>query len=722
MQLRLHGSVRAGRSVRLAITLTCCLAPVHGQSAWTDFGPAPIANGPYTGRVAAIATSRTKADTWFVGGADGGVFRTDDAGVTWRAIGDAIPTTATGALCVHPGDDNTIWVGTGEANFAHHSRYGLGIAKTVDGGVSWVVYGSNEFAGRCIARICVDPKNPAKLFAASTPAGGFLPARSAAREHPLRNGPVGVFRSLDGGEHWTQLAGGLPTGIAATDLVIDPANPTTLYAAIGDIFGNANNGIYKTTDGGASWSKLGGGLPSGTAGRVSLAICASRPQRLVAIFVNPASSSGGSATTQGVYLTDDSGATWSAKTAAGSFQSTYGWYLSVAAIHPTAPDTCYTGGLSLRRSTNGGASFSTITPPHVDLHALEFDAAGRLVCGNDGGVHVSSNLGSSWLARNDGLGLIQLYAGMSVDPAQPDRVWGGFQDNGSCQRIGPRTWSSVLGGDGGCTAIDPSGQRVFVENQGTGNLYRSVNGGGSFSRSSSGISGSDRNCFLPPFAIDASNASRMVYGTQRIYESTNGGTSWIPISGDLTNGGTAAIHGLAIAPSDGRFVYVKTNDGNVQVTEDGGTTWNKRLMGVPGWVRTTRPFAIDPGDPRHAWLAVGAFSTSFEGGARLLETTDAGRTWLRRSATLPDTPVHCVAIDTRHSPAFVYVGTDRGVFRSVDGGEIFHHYGVDLPNVPVIDMHIDPARSRIVVATQGRGVHEARLLARDEVFARPTIR
>lgn len=700
------------------------VAVIHGsataQELWTDLGPAPISNGPYTGRVAAIATSRQRPDTWYVGGADGGVFKTDNAGLSWRAIGDSLPTTATGALCVHPSDDKILWVGTGEANFAHHSRYGLGIAKTIDGGVSWRMHGHAAFAGRCVSRIVVDPKQPNTLFAASTPAGGFLPAKSAARNHPLRDGAVGIHRSTDGGETWTLVGNGLPTDVAATDLVIDPLTPTTLYAAFGDIFGEARNGIYKSTDGGASWTKLSTGLPTSGIGRVSLAIAASRPARLVAILVNAASADGASASTRGVYLSDDGGATWTQRTAAGNFQSTYGWYLSVVGIDPRNPDAFLVGGLTLRRTTNAGANFSTVTPPHVDIHVIEFDAVGRLVCGNDGGVHLSSNLGTSWSARNDGLGLVQLYAGMSIDPVRTDLVWGGFQDNGSCRRVGPRTWSSVLGGDGGYTGVDATGQRVFVESQGTGNLYRSLNGGGSFSRASSGISSGDRNCFLPPFELDPNNASRMIYGTHRVYLSNDGGTSWAPISGDLTNGGTAASHGLAIAPSDGRFLYVKTNDGNVQVSEDGGGTWTRRLSGVPGWVRTTRPFAIDPNDPRHVWLAVGSFATGFMGGARLLESTDAGRTWLDRSSNLPNVPVHCVAIDVRQAPAVLYVGTDQGVFRSVDAGAIFMLFGSELPNAPVIDMRLDSANSRILVATQGRGVHVARLLARDEVPTQKT--
>lgn len=714
-----HHRIAHPRARRLTCALAASLAFCVGldaQRAWTELGPAPITNGPYTGRVAAIAPSARDANLWYVGGADGGVWKTKDAGANWTAIGDFLPTTSTGALAVHPKDDDVLWVGTGEANFAHHSRYGLGICKTTDGGASWVTYGQREFAGRCFSRIRVDPKAPDVLYAATTHAGGFLPSKSAARMHPDANGPIGIVKSTDGGETWAQLRGGLPTTVSATDLVMDPSNSSTLYAAFGDIFGDARNGVYKSVDAGASWTKLAGGFPTTSVGRISLAIAPARAQRLLAIVVRPASASAGSASTRGVYLSDDGGTSWSSRSA-GSFQATYGWYLSVAAIHPTNSDAFFCGGLSLRRSTNGGASWASRTPPHVDIHAIEFDASGRLLCGNDGGVHISTNLGDRWTARNDGLGLIQIYAGISLDPRNADTIWAGFQDNGSCRRTSGKSWSRVLGADGGHTGVDPTGTRVFVSYQGTNNLFRSVNGG-RFSRSSSGISRSDRNCLLPPFAIDARNPLRMIYGTQRIYESVDGGTRWRAISGDLTAGSPAAINGLEIAPSDGRYLCVRTNDGRVQVSEDGGLNWALRLTGVRSWGRTTRPFAVESADPKSVWLALGSF-----GARRLVRSKDGGRSWQDRTSNLPERPVHCVALDaSRGAPSIVYVGTDVGVYRSVDDGATWGRYGDEMPNVACVDLRIDLARQRLVAGTQGRGVWQAKLLDRTQRFAMPTIR
>ncbi len=687
--------------------LVLCLATATAaQDRWVSLGPDPLSSGPYTGRVAAIACSRVDGNLVFVGGADGGVWRTRDGGATWTALGDDLPSTAIGALALDPSDESIVYAGMGEANYANHSRYGLGLARSADGGQTWRVLAAGTFAGRCFARIRIDPTRPSTLYAAITPAGGF-PARAAAREHPLGNGALGVFKSLDGGATWQHLRNGLPAR-DATDVVLDPTNQNTVYAGIGDIFGHAENGVYRSLDGGASWTRLAGGLPGSGIGRVTLAVAPSQATRIYASLVRPSDAASGGASTLGVYRSNDGGATWSNLTGVGSYQSTYGWYLCTSVVHPTNPDIFFAGGFSLRRTQDGGASWTTNTPPHVDLHALEFDASGRLWCGNDGGVHRSSNLGTSWQQVNNTLGLVQFYAGLSVHPTNRDLIYGGTQDNGTNRRTGATSaWASVLGGDGGYTGIDPTGVRAFAESQGTGNLYRSVNGGG-FSLSSSGISG--RNCFLPPFEIHPLNGLLMVYGTERVFRSTDGGSSWSAISGDLTGGGVAAIRALAFAPSDQNTIYAATNDGRVQVTRNGGGNWQLALTGLPGWPRVTRALRVHAIDPARAYLAVSAF-----GVAQVRTTSDGGSSWRSLDGDLPDLPANTIALDhSRGEPPILFVGTDQGVWRSGDHGVHWECYAPGLPNTPVIDLLVEPGNGRVLAATQGRGLWSMRLLARAE--------
>ncbi|MBU0640938.1 MAG: hypothetical protein KKB50_18910 [Planctomycetes bacterium] len=663
---------------------------------WVELGPAPITNGDYTGRVSAVVCSPSDPNRFFVAGADGGVWRTTDGGVSWTPLTDHMPTTALGALALDPTDENVVYAGTGEANYANHSRYGLGLFKSADGGNTWTQLAEETFGGRCFSRIVINPPSPQTMYAAITRAGGF-PELAAAKGHPGATGLLGIFRSLDAGVSWTQLGNGLPN-LSATDLAMDPANPNVLYAAIGRIFGALENGIYKSTDGGDSWSKLSGGLPTGTLGRISVAVAPSMPARVYALITNPCDAFGGGAATLGAYRSNDGGGSWTSLPL-GNIQSSYGWYLSFVSVQPTNPDVVFMGGLSLHRSTNAGSSWATVTPPHVDMHGAAWDASGRLVVGDDGGVHRSDNLGSSWYSLNDGLGIIQFYAGLSAHPTGISTFLGGTQDNGSNKRVAETVnWTQVFGGDGGWTQIDQiSPVRMFVEYQGTGNIYRSTNGGSSFNYSGSGISSGDRNCFLPPYLIDPTDSNRMIYGTHRVYRSTNGGTSWSPISGDLSDG-SGAIRALAMAPTDPDIVYAATNDGNVQVSTDGGSTFTLIRDSVPGWPRVTREVFVDPTDAQTAYLAVASFDQ-----IQIQRTRDAGQNWEALDVTLPNVPVNVVAVDVRGVKPVIYAGADHGVYRSINDGAAWHRYGSGLPNAVVVDMVLEPDRARLVVSTQGRG-------------------
>lgn len=683
------------RGIAFAI---CAFAICHFAAAqpWMELGPAPVSwFGGSSGRISAVACSPTDPDVMFASGADGGVWRTTDGGATWTPVTPHAATSAIGAIEIDPTDEDIIYAGTGEANYANHSRYGLGLLKSVDGGDTWELLAEETFAGRTFARIAINPASPETLYAAIGRAGGF-PELAAAKGHPQATGDVGVFKSVDGGRSWRRLAG-LPN-IAATDVVLDAGDPETVYAGMGRIFGHTGNGVYRSRDGGETWVKLGGGLPADGIGRISVNTAPSHPGVVYAFMTRAADEAGGGAGTRGGYRSEDGGETWIR--AGGVSQASYGWYLSVVTAHPTDPETVFYGGLHMARRTS--ASLTTVTPPHVDIHAIEFDAAGRLVSGDDGGVHRSENLGDTWSSLNEGLVTAQFYAGLSTSPADAAIVLGGLQDNGSALREDESLiWPTVLGGDGGWTQIDQlRPERMFGEAQGTGNLHRSIDGGESWDFSGSGISG--RNCFLPPYMIDPHNPDRMLYATHRIHESLNGGSSWTVISDDITDG-EGAIRALAMAPSDPAFVYAVTNDGNVQVSEDGGRTFRLSLDDHPGWPRVTRELWVSPEDPREALLATAVF-----GAEQVRRTRDAGRTWEALDGDLPDVPVNVVIADVRASPPTLYAGADSGVFSSLDDGRTWRRYGVGLATCAVIDLILEPQRDRLVIGTQGRGAWSVR--------------
>ncbi|MBI5865930.1 MAG: hypothetical protein HZB38_15785 [Planctomycetes bacterium] len=692
--------ITAGARLALAAALLGGMAgrlcPASGI--WQELGPAPITNGQYTGRVSAIAVSPTDANLFYAAGADGGVWRTSDGGVNWTPLTDTLPTTAIGALAIDPANPQVIYAGSGEANFANHSCYGLGVFKSLDGGTTWQQLAESTFAGRCFAKLLVSPANSQTLLAAVTIAGGF-PTLAAAKGHPQRNGPVGVFRSVDGGATWTQLLSGLPN-LSATDLAFDPTNPNIVYACIGHIFGSTQNGVYKSLDGGDTWTRLFGGLPTNGIGRVTIGVCPSAPQRVYALIAIASDAAGGGASTFGAYRTDNGGDLWSPLSTLGNIQATYGWYLSVVSVSPTNADTVFMGGLDLRRSTNAGSSWSTVTPPHVDMHALAWDAAGRLLVGDDGGVSRSATLGSTWTSHNAGLGTTQLYAGLSTHPTDPLVFFAGLQDNGTNRRnTNTRNWTNVIGGDGGWTQVDQTNPNIVLgEYQGAGTLYRSTNGGSSFASASSGISTGDRVAFFAPFRFDPNVSTRLLYATQRIYQSTNSGSSWAAISGDVTLG-AGAVRSLAIAPSNSSVVYIATNDGLVRRSTNGGASFTTRLTGNPGWPRVTREITVDRTNDQTVYLAGAVF-----GVPHVRRSTDGGATWSVLDGDLPDLPVNVIEVDARFPTPVLYAGTDAGVYRSFDGGQNWRRILGGMPNAPVIDFWLDFGRNRLAVGTQGRGV------------------
>lgn len=674
-------------------------APVSAQT-WSEWGPAPTSGfGGAAGRMSAIACSRTNPGLYFVGGADGGVWRSTNAGAAWTPVTDSMPTSAIGALAIDPTDESLIYAGMGEANFANHSRYGLGLLKSINGGDTWAVLVGDTFAGRCFSRIAIANDAQHTLYAAIAHAGGF-PALAAAKMHPLANGRVGVFKSIDGGVSWMPLEGGLPA-LDATDVVVSPLTPNVVYAAIGNIFGSPENGIYRSGDGGVTWSRQTNGLPSTLVGRIGLAMAPSNPLRIYSTIATQCDAFGGGSPLRALTRTDDGGNTWSTISTA-NFQSTYSWYFATAIAHPTDPGIAFFGGVDLVRTINNGTSFNTVSPPHPDSHSYAWDAAGRLLVGDDGGIHRSANLGTQWEALNAGLGTIQCYAGISTHPTDASIVFAGLQDNGTVRRSSSSLiWQAVAGGDGGWTQVDQTNpQRVFVESQGTGNLSRSINGGTSFSPVGGSITG--RNCFLPPYLIDPANSSRMIYGTERVWQSIDGGSSWTPLSPDLTGGGTAAIRALAIAPSNSNYVYAATNDGRVLVSTNGGSVFTLVLTGNPGWPRITRELIVDPRDPRVVYLAGSAF-----GSANVRRSVDAGANWETLDGDLPDLPVNVIALDVRPVRPRLFAGTDAGLYQSRDEGQHWTRYGAGLPNTAVIDIVFEPGRNRLVVATQGRGVWSA---------------
>ena len=648
-----------------------------GVHAWHPLGPAPVAEVGYTGRIAGLAVSATQPDHYFAAAATGGVWRTESGGETWQPVGDDLPTLALGSIAFDPSDEGVIYAGSGEGHNAYHSPYGLGLYKSTDGGHSWRVLAPETFSGRAISRIAVSPVDPSSVWATLTPAGGSFGNYEAAKGHPDRAGPVGLFHSTDGGETWVPVIAGLPA-IPASQVAFAPGDPQTLYVTISDPYGGPGNGVYVSHDGGASFQRT---IFFNTFfGRSELGIAPSDSNRL---YLLAASSRftifdwGGfvpfGGRTIGVWGSSDGGQSWSFLSTPGTIQGSQGNYDAAVAVDPDDPDTVFVAGVQVARSTDGGHTWVDVTPPHPDVHQLAWDAAGRLVAATDGGIYRTDDLGDSWETLNRNLGTVQFYPGLSVDPGARGTIAGGTQDNGSYLSSGSgKDWRLVLFGDGGYTAFTPADPDVvFVEFQGAGNLFRSTDGGLSFTLLDLGADPFlDVTAFQAPFQVDPSDPDRLLYATGRFFESTDLGDTWAPISVDVTGGDLNtqlfAVRSLAIAPSNGQTVYATTNNQRLLVSTDGGATWDLRREGVDHWPRITRQIAVDSEDDATAYVAEAEF-----GGDGVLATYDRGQTWASIRGDLPDVPVNTVAVyhdgtragdPRRHRP--------RGVGERRRGGEL----------------------------------------------------
>jgi photosystem II stability/assembly factor-like uncharacterized protein len=654
---------------------------------WQPIGPGTI-EGRDAGRISTIALHPIDPLTIYIGAAQGGVWRTRDGGGHWVPLTDGECSLAMGSIALDPVDPAIVYAGTGELHFSGDSYYGCGLLRSLDAGDTWTRLGGELFdsdeGGARIARVIVDAAS-----AGSATATTLYIASS-----------LGVHRSDDSGASWRLLLDG-----TATDLVVSPADPRVLYAALGLPGGHASNGVYRTTDGGATWARLTTGFATAEVGRIALALAPSAPGTLYAAVQDAFGGSGDNGRLLGVWKTTDGGTTWARLPDSNLSCNNQCWYDLVVAVHPTDANTVYFGGVPLFRSRDGGDRFvNVLRNMHVDQHAIVFDPRDpeTIYVGNDGGIYRTTNGAATWEPLNTNLAITQFYAGIAPHPYDHNAVIGGTQDNGTLEYGGVPSWISVLGADGGFAAVDHEDPTIaYAETQWTpGSGFagpRRRDMAGTFTtRKVNGINTADRALFIPPLVMDPVQSEVLYFGTYRLYRTADRAENWSMVSGDLTRTAVGDISAVAPAPSDPLTVWVGTNDAHVQVTHDGGTTWNVRTAGLPA--RVVTDIAVDHRDARVAILSVSGFGTP-----HVFRTTDGGVTWNAIDAGLPDVPVNAVLVH----PAIgddVYIGTDLGVFRSPDGGVRWEPFNPGLPNVAVFDLAYSNETGRILAATHGRGV------------------
>lgn len=724
-------------------------ATALSTTAWALIGPKPTSTpfefNPVSGRVTALAVDPTNANIVYLGGAEGGLWKTTDGGTTWTPLTDNQPSLAVGSIAIDPQNPQTIYMGTGEENFNLDAYFGAGILKSTDGGATWAIIGTGPedgpfgpkpyFFGGYVGSLAVDPQNSQVLLAAVSEVSNL----------------GGVWRSADGGQTWTQIGLGLPTQV-----FFNPTNGNVAYAAI------AGGGVFRSTNSGVTWTAANGTgtnvLNLTNSFKISVAL---DPRHTATLYASVTSypDSAGSSTVQGFYKTVDGGGNWTAvwtpaKSTSSNFPSTYCspagepgqcWYDNVVAVDP-ASSAVFLGGSfeattnsesgALWRSVDGGVTWNDIDPPpaangvqalHPDLHDIAF-AGGTMYVATDGGLWTTTNVATSpvtWTNLNTPLALTQFYPGLSIAVYDSKFTLGGTQDNGVQYYDGGITWQMIGCGDGAQTAIDPSGSGIVYigcvyipdpNNQGF--LFKFTPGSG-WAAADSGIDGSDSGEFVPPLAIDPSNPQALYFGTYRVYQTLDGGANWTAISGFLSYSYNGPLTAIAVAPSDSNTVYTGSDNGYVAGTFNAsagsGANW-QIIGGVAGLpLRYITALAVDPHNARNVYATLSGYCESGtptcpSGKGHIFEYTDASGAWSDLSGNLPDVPVNDIAVDP-DMPNTLYVATDIGVFATTDGGTSWTPLGTGLPSVVVLSLKVQHATRVLRAASHGRSAWDLQLPA-----------
>ncbi|GGM57663.1 hypothetical protein GCM10012275_31090 [Longimycelium tulufanense] len=661
---------------------------------WQSIGPTNIG-----GRIVDLALDPHREDVLYAAAASGGLWRSTDAGRTFHSVWPDDATQAMGAVAT--GSDGTLWVGTGEPNPGGGSvtYEGTGVYRSRDGGATWQPVGLRDSGA--IGAVRVDPRDPQRVLVAAT--GSLYNG----------GGDRGVYLTTDAGETWRRVLAVPNEFTGAADVQLDPTDPDRIYAVLWDhrrtptarTYGGVGSSVHRSTDGGQTWQRLSGGLPSGAnVGRIGLGIAASEPGRLYAIVVDA------TGYFDRFLTSTDAGITWTALPASARLkdsQSSYGWWFGKVWVNPDNARHVHVAGVPLVTSKDGGRSWrSDGSGIHVDHHAMVWDPRypSRVYLGNDGGVYRSDRDGDGGWVKAVHEPYTQLYSA-AITPQDASRVSGGSQDNGSLRSWGGARFNEYLGGDGEENLINPKDRNNVFACYQYGNCFRSTNGGNSLTFFTPQTI-SDRRNWFTPMAFDPVNPRILYYAGNRLNRSTNGGVSWTAISPDLTGGpgqddypyGTITT----IAPaSDGRTIWVGTDDGRVWVTRDLGRTWSKVLENQP-WVTRV---VVDERSPERAWVTLSGYRSGSKQ-PHLLATADGGRTWRDISGNLPNAPVNDVVVGKNNT---LYVATDQGVFTTPVGFGLWLQLGSGLPASPVDDIEYDPTNHRLVAATFGRGFYELRV-------------
>ena len=685
-----------------------------------------------SGRISDIAIHPNNENIWYVASGSGGVWKTENSGTTWKPIFDNEKSYSIGCITLDPQNSDIVWIGSGENVGGRHVAYGDGIYKSVNGGKNWQNMGLKK--SEHISKIIVHPTNQNTIWVAS--------------QGPLwsKGGERGIFKSTDGGKSWIQKLGD-DEWIGATDLIIDPRDPKILYAATwqrhrtvaGYMGGGPGSNIYKSIDGGDTWKKIDKGLPKSNMGKIGLAISPQNPDVLyAAIELNRRSG--------GVFKSSNRGEIWSKMSDAVSGGTGPHYYQELYAS-PHNFDEIYLADNYMQVSFDGGKTFSRMneSEKHVDNHAVAFkkDDPNYILVGCDGGLYESFDKTKNWKFI-DNLPLTQFYK-IAVDNAYPFYyVYGGTQDNNT-QGAPSRTdnihgirnsdWFILLGGDGHQPATDPNDPNIVYVQWQRGNLNRHdrITGENINIKPQPKIGEKiDRFNWDSPILVSSHNSKTLYFASQRLWKSEDRGDSWTAISKDLTNNieriqtpffgskqkwdnawdlyamsNYSTITSISESPKNSELIYIGTDDGIIQVTEDGGKNWRKtdfsKIIDLPNtsFVNDIKADLYDEN------IVYAVFDNHKYGDFKpyVFKSINKGKTWKKISSNLPENTILWRIVQDHVDNQLMFLGSEFGVYFTNNQGQTWNKLKNGMPNISVRDLAIQKRENDLVVGTFGRGIY-----------------
>lgn len=647
---------------------------------WQLIGPGNIG-----GRITDIEMPRNNENIIYAGCASGGIFASLDYGTTWTPIFDKQPSIAIGDIEIDPNNDNIVYAGTGEPNTGGGSiTYdGNGVYKSTNGGRAWANIGLKNVG--TIGKVSVAKTNSNIIYVAAV---GNIYQKSANK---------GLYKSTDGGTNWTKVLF-ISDSTSINDVAVSPVDANTLYVTSWErisrpdirVYGGITSNLWKSTDGGAHWTKLF--TDDANRGKLTIDIPLANANLLYVSMTNK------DGTFRACYKYNGSTFTTISSGILGS--TTYTWWFGGIKCHPTNDNIVYYSDFSLYRTTNGGTSWTTVaSASHVDQHAVFVHPVNtqKVVIGNDGGVYTSTNALSNYTFRS--LPITQVYD-FDVYKADETFMSAAFQDNsfGHTSTQSVNGWQSFGGGDGVEIRVNPVNKFETYSSQ-YGGLNITTNG----------ISFSDRFNWRCPIRLDPVNPDIRYFGTNKIYKFNPSQNKWNAISGDLTNGSGSGNFGtvtaIAVAPTNNNYIYSGSDDGQVYVTKNGGTSWTKITSGLPvlwtTFIKTSRT------NPDIAYVGFSGYRYGVKD-AHIYKTTNTGTSWTRISNDLPQVPVNDLEIDPDNANT-LYLATDIGVYYSTNGGTNWARLGSKMPAVVTSTLNFAVNSRALYAATYGRSVYKIAL-------------